>query len=168
MDKFNFNISSTCGSSNDTSRWAREQTRMNRFTWASEQVHASRKGSLKIFHITSWNIPNMFIFHVEIIHDVVKYSMTSHGIFYHVTCEICYGINNDLLTLNMDLTNIVVDNSIMWNFELKRKYKDAFYHSKCNQCSKYLRFLYNTFNIFKTVEMTRNCMLEKYLMNFNQ
>jgi hypothetical protein len=52
------------------------------------------------------NIPNIFFYHVEIIYDVAKYSMPCHGILCHVTCLICCGINNDLLTLNMDLTNI--------------------------------------------------------------
>jgi hypothetical protein len=97
----------------------------------------------KIFHALSWK----------------KFTMS------HV--RYC-GINNDLLTLNMDLTNIVINNNIIWSFEVKREYKDPFYHSRCNQCSKYLGLLYNTFNIFRTIEMTRNYMLEKLLMNFNQ
>jgi hypothetical protein len=66
------------------------------------------KESLKIFHVTSWNIPNILFFHVEIIYDVAKYSMPCHGILCHVTCMIYCEINNDLLILNMDLTNIFV------------------------------------------------------------
>jgi hypothetical protein len=87
---------------------------------------------------------------------VAKYSTPCHGTFCHITCKICHGINNDLLTLNMDLTNIVVDNSIMWSFEVKRKYKNAFYHSRCNQCSKYLGFLYN-------LQYFQNCWNDKKL-----
>jgi hypothetical protein len=75
--------------------------------------------------------------------------------------------SNDLLIMNMDLANIIVDNNIMWRFEVKKIYKDAFYHSWCNQCSKYLRFLYNNFNIFNNIEMMGNCMHDKYLMNLN-
>jgi hypothetical protein len=61
--------------------------------------------------------------------------------FCRITCLIFWGINNDLLILNMDLTNIVVNSSIMWRFKVKRKYKGAYYHSRCNQCSKYLKLL---------------------------
>jgi hypothetical protein len=52
----------------------------------------NRKGFLKIFHATSWNIPNIFFYHVELIYDVVKYSTPFHGIFCHVTYVICWGI----------------------------------------------------------------------------
>jgi hypothetical protein len=90
-----------------------------------------------------------------------------HGIFCHVTCVICWEINNDFLTMNMDLINIAINSNIMWRFEVKRKYKNAYYHSRCNQCSKYLKLLYNAFNIFKIVEMMRNNMPKKYLMNLN-
>ncbi len=105
-----------------------------KFNDASKLVgeYVSKKDYKRIFHATSWNIPNIFICRVEIIYDVVKYSTFCHGIFYHITCMICWGINNDLLTLNMDLVNIVVDNNIMWRFEVKRKYIDAYYHSWCN------------------------------------
>jgi len=48
---------------------------------------------------TSWNIPNVFVYHMEIIYDVAKYFTLCHGIFCHVTCVICCGINNDLLAL---------------------------------------------------------------------
>jgi hypothetical protein len=75
--------------------------------------HVSKKKYLKKFHAMSWNIPNICIYHMEIIYDVAKFSMPCHGTFCHITCEICCRINNDLLTLNMDLTNIVVDNNIM-------------------------------------------------------
>jgi len=37
-----------------------------------EQVHMSRKESLKIFHATSWNVPSVFFCQVELIYDVVK------------------------------------------------------------------------------------------------
>jgi hypothetical protein len=79
----------------------------------SEQAHASKKKFLKIFHATSWNIPNVFVCHMEIIYGVTKYSMPCHGIFYHITCVICCGINNVLLILNMDFVNIGIDNYIM-------------------------------------------------------
>jgi hypothetical protein len=73
----------------------------------------SRKEFLKIFHVTLWNIFNIFVCHVEIIYDMVEYSTPCHGIFCHFTSEICCGINNDLLVLNMDLANIVIENNIM-------------------------------------------------------
>jgi len=50
---------------------------------------------------------------MEIIYDMEKYSTPCHGIFCHITFEICCGTNNDLLVLNMDLANIAIDNNIM-------------------------------------------------------
>jgi hypothetical protein len=32
---------------------------------------------------------------------MAKYSMASHGIFCHITCVVCFKINNGLLTLNV-------------------------------------------------------------------
>jgi hypothetical protein len=55
----------------------------------------------KIFHAISWNILNILVGHVEILCDMAKYSMASHGIFYHITCVVCSKINNGLLILNV-------------------------------------------------------------------
>jgi len=38
---------------------------------------------------------------MELIYDVAKYSMPCHGIFCHITYVICWGINNDILILNI-------------------------------------------------------------------
>jgi hypothetical protein len=81
---------------------------------------------------------------------------------FHVTCMICCGINNNLLIINMDLTNIVIDSSIMCKFEIKKKIHICMLSFLV--CSKYLRLLFNNFNIFKIVEMIGNYMLEKYLI----
>ncbi len=160
---FNCNLFSSLSLawSNNISKWAGEQ--VSKWVWT--HTH-KQEGILK-------NIPCHIMEYSQYIHlphgNNIWCSKIfhSHGIFYHITCMICWGINNDLLILNMDLANIIVNSSIMWKFGVKRKYKDAYYHSQCNQCSKYLRFLYNTFNIFKIIEMTRNNMPKKYLMNLN-
>ncbi len=73
----------------------------NASKWVNEQVNVSRKESRKIFHATSWNIPKIFVCHMELICDVAKYSMFCHEILCHLTCVICSRINNDLLTLNI-------------------------------------------------------------------
>jgi hypothetical protein len=91
----------------------------------------NRKGFFKIFHATSWNIPNIFFCHVELIYDMVIFHALSWNI---LPCHICALLGS---------------------------------HSWCNQCSKYLGLSYNTFNIFKTIEMTRNYMPEKYSLNLN-
>jgi hypothetical protein len=55
----------------------------------------------KIFYAISSNILNILVGHVEILCDMAKYSMASHGIFCHITCVVCSKINNGLLTLNV-------------------------------------------------------------------
>ncbi len=140
-----------CKYINNISRWVGAFVNMKEF-----------KG---IFHVMSWNIlPHHIQFSTwKIIY--YKYSMTWHGIFFHVTCMICCGINNKLLTINMDLTNIAINNYIMCRFEVKRKIHICMLSFLVH--SKYLGLLFNNFNIFKIVEMIRNYMFEKYLMNSN-
>ncbi len=89
--------------------------------WTSEQAHMNKKKNWRIFHVMSWNIPNIFVCYMEILYDMVEYSMTCHGIFYDVTCMVCSRINNGLLTLNMGLANRTIKSSIIWRFEGKRK-----------------------------------------------
>ncbi len=67
------------------------------------QAQVAGRHLLKYFMSHHGIFPNIFIFLVEIIYDVAKYSMPCHEIFCHITCVICCGINNDLLTLHMDL-----------------------------------------------------------------
>ncbi len=115
-----------------------------------------------------------FFWRDKIFCDMVKYSTTWPNIlwqameyFFHVTCMVCYGINNGLLTLNMGLAKKVGKSSMAWAFENKKNLEDAFYHPSCNKCSKCLGLLNNNYNIFKNVEMGGNCMLENYLMKIN-
>jgi hypothetical protein len=105
----------------------------------------------------SWNIPSIFVCHMEIIKWCGE-------IFCHVTSMGCFKINNGLLTLNMGLAKEVVKSNIVWAFESKQKLKDAFSHPSCNQCSKCMMLLDNNYNIFKNVETGGNCILDKYLM----
>ncbi len=49
--------------------------------------------------------------HHEIFFDMVKYSLTSHGIFCHVTSMVCSKTNNGLLTLNMGLAKKVIEST---------------------------------------------------------
>ncbi len=50
---------------------------------------------------------------LEIFYDMAKYSLTSHGIFCHVTSMVCSKMNNGLLTLNINLTKKVVKSNIV-------------------------------------------------------
>lgn len=59
-------------------------------TLTGEHAHVSKKESSIIFHVMSWNISNIFVYQMEIIFDMVKYSMICHGIFCHVTCMVCW------------------------------------------------------------------------------
>ncbi len=90
-------------------------------TLGGEHAHVMKKESSIIFHVMSWNIFNIFVYQMEIVCDMVKYSMTCHGIFCHVTCVVCYGINNGFLILNMGLASNDIKSSIMWWFENKNK-----------------------------------------------
>jgi hypothetical protein len=135
--------------------------------WAASLLKWTRRNLIKYF------VPCHKIFLVylstmwKLFHDMVEYSLTSHGIFCHVTSMVCFEINNGLLIMNMGLAKKVVKNNIMWMFENKKKLKDAFYHPSCNQWSNCLMLLENNYNIFKNVEMSGNCILEKYLMKIN-
>jgi hypothetical protein len=125
----------------DISRWISEQPHM--LTWASQQAHASMKESLGIFHVTSWSVPPKK-FHVEIIYDVAKYSMLCHGILCHITCMICCGINNDLLTLNMDLTNIDGRNEFNSYWIIPHYYNNKF--ALHMHTFTIFAYIFNTFN----------------------
>jgi hypothetical protein len=102
----------------------------------------------------------------KILDDVVKYSMTWHGLVCHIT-YIFFRINNGLLTLDMGLANRILKCNLMWRFEDKRKQKHAFHHPWFNQYSKCLRLLEKLYKIFRTIEMGGNYMVEKYLMKLN-
>jgi hypothetical protein len=42
-----------------------------------------------------------------------KYTLENHGIFYHITCMVCFEINNGLLILNMGLAKKVVESNMV-------------------------------------------------------
>jgi hypothetical protein len=91
--------------------------------WASS---SNKKASLKIFHVTSWNIPQ----HIHLPHGN---NIWCGKIFHALSRNILPHDMRDLLWNQqwfIDFThgfaNIVVDNSIMWRFEVKKKYKDVF------------------------------------------
>lgn len=135
---------------NDASRWA-------------------GKNLWRIFHAISWNILNIFVCHVEILCDMAKYSMASHGIFCHITCVVCSKINNGLLTLNVWVWSIELL-KITSCEDLETKKIEGYILSSliwCNQCSKCLGFLDNNYNIFKNVEIGGNCMVEKIWWSWN-
>jgi hypothetical protein len=59
--------------------------------------------------MTWWNIlPHHIIFY-----DVVRYYLTSLGIFSHITSMVCSKMNNGLLTLNMGLAKKAINISIV-------------------------------------------------------
>jgi hypothetical protein len=82
-------------------------------TLVGKCAHMNKKKSWIIFHVMSWNISNIFVYQMEILCDMVEYSMTCHGIFCHVTCVVCYGINNGLLILNMGLASRTIKSNIV-------------------------------------------------------
>lgn len=82
-------------------------------TLAGEHAHMNKKESSIIFHVVSWNISNICVYQMGIVCDMIKYSLTCHGIFCHVTCMACYGINNGFLILNMGLASSAIESSIM-------------------------------------------------------
>ncbi len=145
---------------NNTSGQAGEHDHANLLKWAKRILENI------ICHVMEYSYYICFP-RGNIFSDVEKYSLTSYGIFCHIVCMVCYGINNGILTLNMGLAKKVVESSMVWTFESKNKFKDAFYHPLCNQCSKKFRFFDNNYNIFRNVEMGGNYMLEKYLMKIN-
>jgi hypothetical protein len=134
---------------------------MNKWTWTSSHEY---EGILN-------NIPCHIVENSQYICLPCGNNIWCGKIFHALSWHILPHHMRDLLGNQQwfidSIVNIIVNNSIMWRFKIKIKYKDAYYHFWCNECSKYRRFLYNTFNIFRIVEMTTNNMLEKYLMNLN-
>lgn len=49
--------------------------------------------------------------HHEIFYDVAKYSLTSHGIFFHVASMVCSKTNNGLLTLAMVVAKKAIEST---------------------------------------------------------
>ncbi len=112
----------------------------------------------------SWNILNIFVYHVDIIKWHGKIFSNNpwnilphhiHRLFWNQQCLIDFehGFGQESC---WEQHHVV--------FRSKTKMKDAFYHPSCNQCSKCLMLLNNNYNIFKNVKMGGNCILEKYLM----
>jgi len=103
--------SKCCVVYNDGSGWTCEQ--VNLFTWRGQnhqEFSMPCHGIFLTYSFSKWKISS----------DVAKYLMTCHQILCHVT-KIFFRINKALLTLNMGLVNRVLECSLMWGLENKRK-----------------------------------------------
>jgi hypothetical protein len=115
--------------------------------WTCEPTQLKRKEFLKIFHAMSWNIFVIFIFHMANF-------MWCGGIFLGST--IVYWLWTWVWPTKLPSATSCEG--------LKTKKRDAFHHPWCKQYSKCLGFLDKNYDVFKTIEMGGNCMVEKYLM----
>jgi hypothetical protein len=119
--------------------------------WASNLIDVSKKESSKIFHVMSWNIPRIFIFHVVNLKWHGKIFHDNHGIFRHVTCMICFGINNGLLIMNMGLVSKALKCNMMWRFEGKKKIEGCISSSLVQPIFQMSRALGQYYNTFKKI-----------------
>ncbi len=117
--------------------------------WARRNFRKYSVPCHKIFLVYSSTMWKLF-------HDMVEYSLTSHGIFCHVTSMICFEINNGLLIMNMGLAKKVVKNNIMWMFEnILVNLTWCILSSLVQTMSKCLMFFDNNYNICSNVKMWR-------------